>query len=206
MTLFPGDGVGPEVSQVVVDVFKAMRVPVEWERFDRKPESKKLPEGLIDSLKRNSVGLKGSFKSSVGGDYASLNMLLRQELQLYADVVDCFSIPGITTRHDNVNVTIIRENCEGEYSGMEHEVVPGVVESVKVMSKDGCQRIVEFAFEYAFLNNRKKVTAVHKANIQKQADGLFLKVARDVAKKYPQIAFQDILIDNCCEKVWYLHV
>jgi isocitrate dehydrogenase (NAD+) len=99
-----------------------------------------------------------------------------------------------------VNVTVIRENCEGEYSGLEHEVVPGVVESVKVMSKEGCTRIAEFAFEYAFLNNRKKVTAVHKANIQKMADGLFLKVCRDVAKKYPQIQFQDILIDNCCEK------
>ncbi len=100
-----------------------------------------------------------------------------------------------------MNVTVIRENCEGEYSGLEHEVVPGVVESVKVMSKEGCTRIAEFAFEYAFLNNRKKVTAVHKANIQKMADGLFLKVCRDVAKKYPQIQFQDILIDNCCEKV-----
>ncbi len=96
----------------------------------------------------------------------------------------------VQTRHDNVNVTVIRENCEGEYSGLEHEVVPGVVESVKVMSKEGCARIAEFAFEYAWLNNRKKVTAVHKANIQKQADGLFLKVCRDVAKKYPQIQFQ----------------
>jgi len=120
---------------------------------------------------------------------------------LYADVVTCFNVPGIKTRHDNVNLTIIRENTEGEYSGLEHEVVPGVVESLKIVTSEGCNRIARYAFEYAYLNNRKKVTAVTKANIQKMADGLFLQHCREVAKLYPRIKFVEMLIDNACEKI-----
>jgi isocitrate dehydrogenase (NAD+) len=200
VTLFPGDGIGPEVCNAVVEVFKAARVPVQWDRFERKNPNK-LPEGLIESLRKNCVGLKGTFQTNIDDHHHSLNNTLRKELKLYADVVSCFNIPGVKTRHDNVNVTLIRENTEGEYSGLEHEVVPGVVESLKIVSAEASTRIAEYAFEYAFINNRRKVTAVNKANIQKLADGLFLQCCRTVAKKYPQIQFQEILIDNCCEKI-----
>jgi isocitrate dehydrogenase (NAD+) len=123
---------------------------------------------------------------------------LRKELDLYASLVHCFNLPGLKTRHDNVNIVVIRENTEGEYSGLEHEVVPGVVESLKVITKFCSERIAKYAFEYAYLNNRKTVTAVHKANIMKLADGLFLESCREVAKKYPVIKYNEVIVDNCC--------
>jgi isocitrate dehydrogenase (NAD+) len=134
----------------------------------------------------------------MGGGVSSLNVQLRKELDLYASLVNCFNLPGLSTRHDNVDIVVIRENTEGEYAGLEHEVVPGVVESLKVITKFCSERIAKYAFEYAYLNNRKKVTAVHKANIMKLADGLFLESCREVATKYPGIKYNEIIVDNCC--------
>ncbi|GAQ81631.1 isocitrate dehydrogenase [Klebsormidium nitens] len=198
VTLIPGDGVGPLVTGAVEQVFDAMHAPVEFERVEASGSMKTLPKEVLDSIKKNKVALKGGLKTSTGGGTSSLNVQLRKELDLYANLVNCFNIPGIHTRHDNVNIAIIRENTEGEYSGLEHEVIPGVVESLKVITKVNSTRIAEYAFEYAFLNNRKTVTAVHKANIMKLADGLFLDSCRAVAKQYPGIKYNEIIVDNCC--------
>ncbi|XP_015889535.2 isocitrate dehydrogenase [NAD] regulatory subunit 1, mitochondrial isoform X2 [Ziziphus jujuba] len=194
VTLIPGDGIGPLVTGAVEQVMEAMHAPVYFERFEVHGDMNKFPEEVLDSIKKNKVCLKGGLATPMGGGVSSLNMQLRRELDLYASLVNCFNLPGLPTRHDNVDIVVIRENTEGEYSGLEHEVVPGVVESLKFCS----ERIAQYAFEYAYLNNRKKVTAVHKANIMKQADGLFLESCREVATKYPGIAYNEIIVDNCC--------
>ncbi|RID52857.1 hypothetical protein BRARA_G00292 [Brassica rapa] len=194
VTLIPGDGVGPLVTNAVEQVMEAMHAPVYFEPFDVHGDMKSLPEGLLESIKKNKVCLKGGLKTPVGGGVSSLNVNLRKELDLFASLVNCFNLPGLESRHENVDIVVIRENTEGEYAGLEHEVVPGVVESLKFCS----ERIAKYAFEYAYLNNRKKVTAVHKANIMKLADGLFLESCQEVAKKYPSIAYNEIIVDNCC--------
>ncbi|XP_018441657.1 isocitrate dehydrogenase [NAD] regulatory subunit 2, mitochondrial isoform X2 [Raphanus sativus] len=194
VTLIPGDGVGPLVTNAVEQVMEAMHAPVYFEPFDVHGDMKSLPEGLLESIKKNKVCLKGGLKTPVGGGVSSLNVNLRKELDLFASLVNCFNLPGLASRHENVDIVVIRENTEGEYAGLEHEVVPGVVESLKFCS----ERIAKYAFEYAYLNNRKKVTAVHKANIMKLADGLFLESCQEVAKKYPSIAYNEIIVDNCC--------
>mmetsp|Transcript_25041 Transcript_25041/g.53693 ORF Transcript_25041/g.53693 Transcript_25041/m.53693 type:complete len:285 (-) Transcript_25041:91-945(-) len=152
----------------------------------------------LDSLLKNQVGLKGPMMTPIGKGFRSLNLTLRKELSLYANIRPCFSIPGYKTLYDNVNLVTIRENTEGEYSGLEHEVVPGVVESLKVITEKASMRVAEYAFHYAVANKREKVTAVHKANIMKKADGLFLNCCRAVAEKYPQIKYEEKIIDNCC--------
>ncbi|VAI58042.1 unnamed protein product [Triticum turgidum subsp. durum] len=176
VTLIPGDGIGPLVTGAVRQVMEAMHAPVCFETYE----------------------VHGDMPSVPPGGVSSLNLQLRKELDLYASLVNCFNLPGLPTRHDNVDIAVIRENTEGEYSGLEHEVVPGVVESLKVMTKFCSERIAKYAFEYAYLNNRKKVTAVHKANIMKLADGLFLESCREVATKYPGIQYSEIIVDNCC--------
>ncbi|KFK40101.1 hypothetical protein AALP_AA3G330400 [Arabis alpina] len=198
VTLIPGDGIGPLVTKAVEQVMEAMHAPVYFEPFDVHGDMKSLPEGLLESIKKNKVCLKGGLKTPVGGGVSSLNVNLRKELDLFASLVNCFNLPGLPTRHENVDIVVIRENTEGEYAGLEHEVVPGVVESLKVITKFCSERIAKYAFEYAYLNNRKKVTAVHKANIMKLADGLFLESCQEVAKKYPSIAYNEIIVDNCC--------
>ncbi|NP_001302871.1 isocitrate dehydrogenase [NAD] regulatory subunit 2, mitochondrial-like [Brassica napus] len=198
VTLIPGDGVGPLVTNAVEQVMEAMHAPVYFEPFDVHGDMKSLPEGLLESIKKNKVCLKGGLKTPVGGGVSSLNVNLRKELDLFASLVNCFNLPGLGSRHENVDIVVIRENTEGEYAGLEHEVVPGVVESLKVITKFCSERIAKYAFEYAYLNNRKKVTAVHKANIMKLADGLFLESCQEVAKKYPSIAYNEIIVDNCC--------
>ncbi|XP_050944920.1 isocitrate dehydrogenase [NAD] regulatory subunit 1, mitochondrial isoform X2 [Cucumis melo] len=194
VTLIPGDGIGPLVTGAVEQVMDAMHAPVYFEKFDVHGDMKKVPQEVIDSIKKNKVCLKGGLVTPVGGGVSSLNVQLRKELDLYASLVNCFNLPGLPTRHENVDIVVIRENTEGEYSGLEHEVVPGVVESLKFCS----ERIAKYAFEYAYLNNRKKVTAVHKANIMKLADGLFLESCREVATKYPGIKYNEVIVDNCC--------
>ncbi|XP_010548146.1 PREDICTED: isocitrate dehydrogenase [NAD] regulatory subunit 1, mitochondrial-like isoform X2 [Tarenaya hassleriana] len=194
VTLIPGDGIGPLVTNAVEQVMEAMHAPVYFEKYDVHGDMKKVPQEVIDSIRKNKVCLKGGLKTPVGGGVSSVNVQLRKELDLYASLVNCFNLPGLPTRHENVDIVVIRENTEGEYSGLEHEVVPGVVESLKFCS----ERIAKYAFEYAYLNNRKKVTAVHKANIMKLADGLFLESCREVAKKYPSITYNEIIVDNCC--------
>ncbi|VVA99374.1 unnamed protein product [Arabis nemorensis] len=198
VTLIPGDGIGPLVTKAVEQVMEAMHAPVYFEPFDVHGDMKSLPEGLLESIKKNKVCLKGGLKTPVGGGVSSLNVNLRKELDLFASLVNCFNLPGLPTRHENVDIVVIRENTEGEYAGLEHEVVPGVVESLKVITKFCSERIAKYAFEYAYLNNRKKVTAVHKANIMKLADGLFLESCQEVAKKYPSIAYNEMIVDNCC--------
>ncbi|XP_027184359.1 isocitrate dehydrogenase [NAD] regulatory subunit 1, mitochondrial isoform X2 [Coffea eugenioides] len=194
VTLIPGDGIGPLVTGAVEQVMDAMHAPVYFEKYDVHGDMKSIPPEVIDSIRKNKVCLKGGLKTPVGGGVHSLNVQLRKDLDLYASLVHCFNLKGLPTRHNNVNIVVIRENTEGEYSGLEHEVVPGVVESLKFCS----ERIAKYAFEYAYLNNRKIVTAVHKANIMKLADGLFLESCREVASKYPSIKYNEVIVDNCC--------
>uniref|UniRef100_A0A6J0PBW3 Isocitrate dehydrogenase [NAD] regulatory subunit 1, mitochondrial isoform X2 n=1 Tax=Elaeis guineensis var. tenera TaxID=51953 RepID=A0A6J0PBW3_ELAGV len=194
VTLIPGDGIGPLVTDAVRQVMEAMHAPVYFEAYEVHGDMSTVPAEVIESIRRNKVCLKGGLATPVGGGVSSLNVQLRKELDLYASLVNCFNLPGLPTRHENVDIVVIRENTEGEYSGLEHEVVPGVVESLKFCS----ERIAKYAFEYAYLNNRKKVTAVHKANIMKLADGLFLESCREVATKYPGIKYNEIIVDNCC--------
>ncbi|KAL0454032.1 UNVERIFIED_CONTAM: Isocitrate dehydrogenase [NAD] regulatory subunit, mitochondrial [Sesamum latifolium] len=197
VTLIPGDGVGPLVTGAVEQVMEAMHAPVYFEKYEVHGDMKSVPPEVIESIKKNKVCLKGGLKTPVGGGVSSLNVLLRKELDLYASLVHCFNLEGLPTRHENVDIVVIRENTEGEYSGLEHEVVPGVVESLKVITKFCSERIAKYAFEYAYLNNRKKVTAVHKANIMKLADGLFLESCREVASKYRSIQYNEMIVDNC---------
>ncbi|AET03641.1 NAD-dependent isocitrate dehydrogenase [Medicago truncatula] len=194
VTLIPGDGIGPLVTGAVEQLMEAMHAPVYFEKFDVHGDMKAVPTEVLESIRKNKVCLKGGLVTPMGGGVSSLNVQLRKELDLYASLVNCFNLPGLPTRHDNVDIVVIRENTEGEYAGLEHEVVPGVVESLKFCS----ERIAKYAFEYAYLNNRKQVTAVHKANIMKLADGLFLESCREVATKYPGIKYNEIIVDNCC--------
>jgi isocitrate dehydrogenase (NAD+) len=159
------------------------------------PLSPRVTPEAIASLKKTGVGLKGEFVTGIGkGSPVSVNIEIRKTLGLYANVVQCFNIPGVTSRHDNVDLVVIRENTEGEYAGMEHEVAPGIAESLKVMTREGTRRIAQYAFEYAFLNNRRKVTAVHKANIMKKADGIFLESCAEVAKSFPTVEYEEVIV------------
>lgn len=204
VTLVPGDGVGPQLMGSVRDVFQAAGVPVEFEEYfisEVQPSQSASISTVVESFKRNGVGLKGiittpsNFK---GGVLQTLNMKIRAELDLFANVVVIKSLPGFKTRHKNLDFVIIREQTEGEYSALEHESVTGVVECLKVVTRMKSKRIAKFAFDYATRNNRQKVTAVHKANIMKLGDGLFLKCCEEVAQYYPKIEFETMIIDNCC--------
>eukprot|EP01025_Chloroclados_australasicus_P041775 TRINITY_DN44569_c0_g4_i1.p1 TRINITY_DN44569_c0_g4~~TRINITY_DN44569_c0_g4_i1.p1 ORF type:complete len:362 (-),score=54.71 TRINITY_DN44569_c0_g4_i1:213-1298(-) len=202
-TLFPGDGIGPEISSSVRKIFEAANIPISWDeqhigtQVDQRTNSMVTRENL-DSVLANKIGLKGPMATPIGKGFRSLNLTLRKELDLFANVRPCFSIPGYPTRYDGVNLVTIRENTEGEYSGLEHEVVPGVVESLKVITRKASSRVAEFAFDYAVKNNRTKVSAIHKANIMKQADGLFLQCCREVAEKYPNLQYEELIVDNAC--------
>jgi len=203
VTLFPGDGIGPEIAAATKEIFAAAKAPIKWEeqfvgtQADPRTNSFVSRENL-DSVLKNGIGLKGPMATPIGKGHRSLNLTLRKELQLFANVRPCFSIPGYKTRYDNVNLITIRENTEGEYSGLEHEVVPGVVESLKVITRGASTRVAEYAFQYAKLNGRKKVTAVHKANIMKKADGLFLECCREVRERYPEIEYEEAIVDATC--------
>jgi len=201
-TLIPGDGVGPELCLVVQDVFKAAGVPVDFKEHyfsELSPRSDSV-EDVTDSIRSNGICLKGILASpdySAESELKTLNMKLRDELDLYANVVHVTSREGMKTRHKNVDMVVIREQTEGEYSALEHESIKGVVECLKITTEYKSRRIAKFAFDYATKNNRKKVTAVHKANIMKLGDGLFLKSCTEVAKLYPNIQFDNMIVDNC---------
>eukprot|EP01138_Halocafeteria_seosinensis_P003017 gb/GECG01003081.1/.p1 GENE.gb/GECG01003081.1/~~gb/GECG01003081.1/.p1 ORF type:complete len:378 (+),score=44.59 gb/GECG01003081.1/:1-1134(+) len=196
VTVFPGHGIGPELTAAAQRVVDATNAPVEWEVVDN--ITNKLTPEAYASLRKNHVALKGEFQVGVGkGSMNSINVELRREMELYANVVHSFPLPGTNPRHEGVDIVMIRESTEGEYSGMEHEVAPGITEALKVMTKAGTRRIAEYAFEYAYLNRRGKVTAVHKANIMKRADGLFLDSCREVAKNYPNVKYEEVIVDNC---------
>ena len=203
VTLIPGDGIGPEVTAATVRVVEAAGAKFEWEPYAVGAEAVKegqspLPQPVIDSIERNKVCLKGPATTPVGKGFRSINVQLRQELELYANLRPAKTIPGLEGRFDNVDLVVVRENTEGLYSGIEHQVVPGVVESLKIITEKASTRVAEFAFEYAKKNGRKRVTAVHKANIMKLSDGLFLECFRKVAERYPEIEADDRIIDNMC--------
>lgn len=203
VTLIPGDGIGPEVVSATVRVLEEAGADFEWESFVVGAEAlaqsgSALPNDVLDSIRTNRVCLKGPVTTPVGKGFRSINVSLRQELELFANVRPVKTIPGLEGRFDNVDLVIVRENTEGLYSGLEHQVVPGVVESLKIITEKASTRVAKFAFEYAQKNGRKRITAVHKANIMKLTDGLFLDCFRTVAKDYPEIEADDRIIDNMC--------
>ncbi len=195
VTLIPGDGIGEEITNSVVQIFKAERVPVDWELI-KGSEGQDLVNEAVDSLKRNKVGLKGIFHTPTEVGKNSFNVALRKQLDIYASLTLIKNIPGVKTRLNDIDIALIRENTEGEYSGLEHQSVPGVVESLKIITKYKSERIAKFAFDFALKNNRSKVTAVHKANIMKLGDGLFRSTVQDVGKEYPGIDVDTIIVDN----------
>jgi isocitrate dehydrogenase (NAD+) len=203
ITLIPGEGIGPEVSRAVVNIIEAAGVEIEWEEFIAGSEAANLygdplPGSVIQSIKVNRVALKGPVTTPVGGGYTSINVRLRKELDLYANLRPIRNLPGVASRFGDLDLIVIRENTEDLYSGLEHIVVPGVVESLKIITEKASTRIAYFAFELARRQQRRKVTAVHKANIMKLSDGLFLDCFRRVAGEYPEIEADDKIVDNTC--------
>ena len=193
VTLIPGDGIGPEVSKATVRILEATGVKFEWETFAVGAEAfeksgEYIPKELIESIERTRVGLKGPVTTPVGGGFPSINVALRKKFDLYANFRPIRNLPHIPTRYPDVDLIIVRENTEGLYSGLEHEVVPGVVESLKIITEKASTKIAKFAFAYAHKNQRKKIHAIHKANIMKLSDGLFLRCCRSVAKDFPDVA------------------
>ena len=203
ITLLPGDGIGPEVTASVVAILECAGVDIEWEKYFVGSEAiarfgDPLPQEVLDSILRNKVALKGPVTTPIGTGFASINVRLRKTLDLYANLRPVRSLPNIKTRYEDIDLIVVRENTESLYAGLEHEVVPGVVESLKIITEKASTRIAKFAFEYARTHGRKRVTAVHKANIMKLSDGLFLKCFREVAKDYPNIEADDRIVDNLC--------
>jgi isocitrate dehydrogenase (NAD+) len=203
VTLLPGDGIGPEVTAATVAVVEAAGADVAWERHAAGAEAiarsgQPLPDEVVESIRRTGVALKGPVTTEVGKGFQSINVQLRQRLELYANLRPVRTLPTIPSRYENVDLIIVRENTEGLYAGLEHEVVPGVVESLKIITEKASTRIARFAFDYARKNGRKRVTAVHKANIMKRSDGLFLDCFRKVAADYPDLQADDRIIDNLC--------
>lgn len=203
--MIPGDGIGPEISKSVVKIFEAAKVPIVWETVDVYPILRDgttvIPDDARDSVNKTKVALKGPLGTQIGKGHVSMNLTLRRTFDLYANVRPCKSIVGYKTPFDNVNSVLIRENTEGEYSGIEHIVVDGVVQSIKLITEEASRRCVEYAFNYALSQGRDTVTIVHKASIQRLSDGLFLTVAQDVAKKYPSIKLEDKLLDKVCLEI-----
>lgn len=195
----------PEIAQSVKDIFHAADAPIKWEPVDVTPVfvdgKQSIPAEAIDSVTRNYVALKGPLATPVGKGHVSLNLTLRRTFNLFANVRPCKSIAGYKTPYDNVDLSLIRENTEGEYSGIEHVVVDGVVQSIKLITREACERVIRFAFQYAQDIGKPKVRAVHKATIMKMSDGLFLRLARDISKEFPNVEFDAELLDNTCLKI-----
>ncbi len=203
VTLLAGDGIGPEVAAAARAIVDATGVAIEWiEEAAGAPaiarDGDPLPAAVLDAIRATGVALKGPVTTPIGGGYTSVNVRLRKALDLYASVRPVRSLPGVRTRYENVDLVIIRENTEGLYSGLEHEVVPGVVETLKVVTEHACRRIAEYAFMLARRDGRRKVSAAHKAMIMKMTDGLFLECCRAVAKQNPEIAYEEVVIDDLC--------
>jgi isocitrate dehydrogenase (NAD+) len=203
ITLIPGDGIGPEVTEAVVRILDAAGVSIEWDTHVAgvlavECGDSPLPDELIESIQRTKVALKGPVTTPIGEGFTSVNVGLRKALDLYANLRPVWNLPGAPSRFDNVDIVIVRENTEDLYAGLEHVIIPGVVESLKIITERASTRIGRFAFEHARRHGRKKVTAVHKANIMKLSDGLFLDSVRAVAHEFPEIAYDEKIIDAAC--------
>jgi isocitrate dehydrogenase (NAD+) len=206
VTLIPGDGIGPEITEAAVRIIDAAGANIEWEIQEAgmkvfAEHNKAVPDTLLESIRRNKTALKGPLTTLVGKGFASANVTLRKELDLYANLRPVRNLAGIPSRYENIDLIIVRENTEDLYAGIEHVVVPGVTASIKIITSLASERIARFAFEYARRRHRRKVTAVHKANIMKLTDGLFLESARKVAAEYPDIEFEDQIVDALCMKL-----
>lgn len=203
ITLIKGDGIGPEISNSVIEIFKALNAPIEWDIQEAgadvlEKEGTVLPQKVLESIKKNKVALKAPVTTPIGHGFKSVNVTLRKELDLYASLRPAYNIPGIKTRFENVDLITVRENTEDLYAGIERKIDDNTMESIKLITRDASMRIAEFAFDYARKNNRKMVSAISKANICKLTDGLFLECAREVSKKYPDIQYNEVLVDNLC--------
>jgi isocitrate dehydrogenase (NAD+) len=203
ITLIPGDGIGPEVSRAVQQIIQAAGIDIHWEEAEARAEVERrgvdfMQSGVVESIRKNKVALKGPLATAVAGGAPSINVGLRKALDLYANLRPVKNLEGIESRFANVDIVIVRENTEDLYAGLEHTVVPGVVESLKIITEKASTRIAHFAFEYARKHGRKKIHAIHKANIMKLSDGLFLNSVRAVAARYPEIEYQELIVDNAC--------
>src|SRR5437763_1242894 len=203
VTLIPGDGIGPEVVGAVVRILEATGVKFDWESFAAGAEAYEkfheyIPHELTESLERTKVGLKGPVTTPIGGGFPSINVALRKKFELFCNFRPIYNLPGIPTRYPGVDLIIVRENTESLYAGIEHEVVPGVVESLKIITEKASTRISRWAFEYARRVGRKKIHAIHKANIMKLSDGLLLRCSRNISKDYPEITYGEHIVDNTC--------
>jgi isocitrate dehydrogenase (NAD+) len=203
ITLIPGDGIGPEVTGAVVKILDSAGLDVEWDSYPAgvlamDDYGSPLPEQLLDSIRRNKVALKGPVTTPVGGGFTSVNVGLRKALDLFANLRPVWNIPSVPSRYEGVDLVIVRENTEDLYSGLEHEVVPGVVESLKIITEHASTRIARFAFEHARKHRRKRITAVHKANIMKMSDGLFIKCVKNVCADYSGITCDERIVDAAC--------
>ena len=203
ITLIPGDGIGPEVTEAVVRIFKCAALNIDWERHDAGVtafalHNQSLPGTLLDSIRRNKIALKGPVTTPIAEGFTSVNVGLRKALDLYANLRPVRNLPGVQTRFTGVDLIIVRENTEDLYAGLEHQIVPGVVESLKIITEKASRRIAAFAFEYARTHGRARVTAVHKANIMKLSDGLFLESTRAVAREYSDVSYDERIVDAAC--------
>src|SRR6202166_887273 len=206
VTLIPGEGIGPEVAAATRHILEATGVQIDWEEIAGRSDStsnqeKSVNQAAVESVRRNRVALKGPMATAIAGGAPSVNVALRKTLDLYANLRPVKNLPGVASRYDNIDIVLVRENTEDLYSGLEHEVVPGVVESLKIITERASTRIAKFAFEYAKRNERKKIHAIHKANIMKLSDGLFLKSIRTVAKEFPEIEYLEMIVDNACMQI-----
>jgi isocitrate dehydrogenase (NAD+) len=203
VTLIPGEGIGPEVAAATRRILEATGVQIDWEEIAGRSDSssnqeKTVNQAAVESVRRNRVALKGPMATAIAGGAPSVNVALRKTLDLYANLRPVKNMPGVKSHFENVNLILVRENTEDLYSGLEHEVVPGVVESLKIITERASTRIAKFAFEYAKRHGRKKIHAIHKANIMKLSDGLFLRSVRAVAEQFPQIEYKELIVDNAC--------
>lgn len=203
ITLIPGDGIGPEITNSVVKIIEKSGLSVNWDIQSAgadvaEKEGTPLPQRVIDSIKKNKIALKAPVTTPIGKGFRSVNVALRKELDLYANLRPCKNLPAIKTKFDNVDIIIVRENTEDLYAGIERQIDENTAESIKIITRGASERIAEFAFNYAVKNNRKEVCAVSKANICKLSDGLFLESVRNIAKNYPNIIYKEILVDNLC--------
>jgi isocitrate dehydrogenase (NAD+) len=202
VSLIPGDGIGPEVTDAAVRVLAAVGAPIDWEPLEAGADviakfGTAVPEGVLNSIRKNGVALKGPMGTPIGGGFKSANVELRQALDLYASVRPVRNVPGVTTRFEDVDLVLVRENTEDLYAGLEHRIAPGIVESLKIVTEKACLRIARYAFELAVREGRREVAAVHKANIMKLTGGLFLECTRRVAREFPAVAYREIIVDNC---------
>jgi len=206
VTLIPGEGIGPEVATAARRILEAAGVQIEWEEIagrtgDSNDQGQRVNQAAIDSVRRNRVALKGPMATAIAGGAPSVNVALRKSLDLFANLRPVKNVPGVKSHFENVDLILVRENTEDLYSGLEHEVVPGVVESLKIITEKASTRIARFAFDYARRHGRKKIHAIHKANIMKLSDGLFLRSVRTVAAQFPEIQYKELIVDNACMQI-----